>query len=33
VADHESVLRPLQITATIDQLTVYPTVAAARATA
>jgi anti-sigma B factor antagonist len=33
VAGHESVLRPLQITATIDQLTVYPTVTAARATA
>jgi anti-sigma B factor antagonist len=29
VADHQAVLRPLQITATTDQLALYPTVAAA----
>jgi anti-sigma B factor antagonist len=33
VADHQAVLRPLQITATTDQFTLYPTVAEARATA
>ncbi|MDT7554973.1 MAG: hypothetical protein QOI16_3513 [Pseudonocardiales bacterium] len=33
VADHQAVLRPLQITATTDQLTLYPTLAAARAAA
>ena len=33
VANHQAVLRPLQITATTDQLTLYPTVAAARASA
>ncbi|MDT7555232.1 MAG: hypothetical protein QOI16_3772 [Pseudonocardiales bacterium] len=33
VANHQAVLRPLQITATTERLTLYPTVAAARATA
>ena len=33
VADHQAVLRPLQLTASTDQLTLYPTVAVARATA
>jgi anti-anti-sigma factor len=31
VADHQAVLRPLQITATTDRVTMFPTVAAARA--
>jgi anti-anti-sigma factor len=33
VADHQAVLRPLQLTASTDQLTLYPTVAVGRATA
>jgi anti-anti-sigma factor len=32
VADHPAVLRPLQITGTTDLLTIFPTIAAARAT-